>query len=77
MNRKLETTLPSNPPESLKRIRAEQRARVPEDPEVNFVIDVPLGVAQEVVGFRYDEPPEGVFDVLGVSSGTKPRWKFW
>lgn len=45
-------------------------------PEVDFVIEIPVRIAQEVVGFRYDEA-EGAFDVLRVSSGAKPRWKFW
>jgi hypothetical protein len=66
-----------NPPQSLKHIQAEQLARMPEDPEVNFVIEIPVRLAQEVVGFRYEEGSEGVFDVLRVSSGTRPKWKFW
>jgi len=66
-----------NPPESLKRIRAEQLARMTEDPEVDFVIEIPVRIAQEIVGFRYDGESEGNFDVLRVSSGTKPKWKFW
>ena len=63
-----------NPPECLDRIRAEQFARVPEDPEVDFVIDIPVRIAQEAVGFRYDEALNATFDVC---SETKSKWSFW
>jgi len=43
------------PPESLVRIQAEQLARVGDDREVDFVFEIPVRVAQEVVGFRHEE----------------------
>ncbi len=61
-------------PESLARIRAEQFARVSEDPEVDRIFDIPIRMAKEVVGFRYDEKHESVFEILRIA---KPRWKFW
>lgn len=65
------------PPESLLRIKAEQFARVGEDREVDFVFDVPVRVAQELVGFRHDETIQRTFEVLRPSSGSKTKWKFW
>jgi hypothetical protein len=67
-------TITGTPPESHARIRAEQFARVSEDPEVDRIFDIPIRIAKEAVGFRHDEKYESVFDILRV---TKPRWKFW
>jgi hypothetical protein len=62
------------PPESLVRIRAEQFARVNKEREVDFIFDIPISMAKEIIGFRYDEEYGSVFDILRI---TKPRWKFW
>jgi hypothetical protein len=67
-------TITGTPPESHARIRAEQFARVSEDPEVDRIFEIPIRMAKEVVGFRYDEKYSSAFDILRV---TKPRWKFW
>lgn len=66
-----------SPPESLAKIRTEQFARVGEDREVDFIFDIPIRVAQELVGFRHDEAVERVFDVLRSRPAGKPKWKFW
>lgn len=65
------------PPKSLPTVQMEQFARVSEDREVDFIFDIPIRVAQELVGFRYDEAVERTFDVLRASAASKPRWKFW
>ena len=65
------------PPESFARIQTEQFARVGEDREVDFIFDIPVRVAQERVGFRHDAASSASFEVLRVTSGNKPKWKFW
>lgn len=65
------------PPTSLGRIQAEQFARVSEDREVDFIFEIPIRVAQELVGFRHDETPTGMFEVLQAQLGQKNKWKFW
>lgn len=70
-------TVEGKPPEALARVRAEEVARVNEDRDVDFIFEIPVRMAQEVVGFRHDAGSEPVFDTLRVTSGAKPRWKFW
>jgi hypothetical protein len=65
------------PPESLARIQSEHFARVTEDREVDFIFDIPVRIAQEVVGFRRDTASNTAFEVLRVTSGNKPKWKCW
>jgi len=66
------------PPESLTQIRTEQFARVSEDREVDFIFDIPILVAQGLVGFRHDEAVQRTFEVLrDTSAGSKRKWKFW
>ncbi len=66
------------PPESFDRIRAEELARVNQDREVDFIFEIPVRMAQEVIGFRHDAGPTPVFNILrAVASETKPKWKFW
>jgi len=65
------------PPESLAYIRTEQFARVSEDREVDFIFDIPIRVAQELVGFRHDEAVQRIFEVLRAASRSKPKWMFW
>jgi len=66
------------PPESFDRIRAEELARVNQDHEVDFIFEIPVRMAQEVIGFRHDAGPTPVFNILrAVASETKPKWKFW
>ena len=66
------------PPESLERIQPEELARVHQDLSVDFIFEIPLRVAKELVGFRHEEAT-GVFEILREISPTKarPRWKFW
>jgi len=65
------------PPQSLPKIQTEQFARVSEDREVDFIFDIPIRVAQELVGFRHDETVERTFEVLRSAAGSKSKWKFW
>jgi hypothetical protein len=65
------------PPESLARIQKEQFVHVSGDREVDFIFDIPVRVAQELVGFRHDGASSAAFEVLRVTSGSKPKWKFW
>ena len=65
------------PPESLAHIQAAQFARVGEDREVDFIFDIPVRVAQEIVGFRHDGASSAAFEVLRVTSGNKSRWNLW
>ena len=66
------------PPESLTQIRTEQFARVNEDREVDFIFDIPILVAQGLVGFRHDEAIQRTFQVLrDTSGGSQLKWKFW
>jgi hypothetical protein len=65
------------PLESLARIRAEQFAQVDEDFEVDFIFEIPVRMAQEIVGFRHDAGPDLQFDALRVAPGAKTKWKFW
>ena len=65
------------PPESLARIQTEQFARVGEDREVDFIFDIPVRVAQELVGFRHDGASSATFEALRATSGNEPKWKFW
>jgi hypothetical protein len=64
-------------PQSFARIQAEQFARVSEDREADFIFDIPVRVAQELVGFRHDGPSSASFEVLRPTLGSKPKWKFW
>lgn len=65
------------PPEPFASIQREQFARVSEDREVDFIFDIPVRLAQELVGFRHDGAKSASFEVLRVTSGNKPKWKFW
>jgi len=49
---------------------------VNEDRDVDFIFEIPIRMAQEVVGFRYDSATGSPFDTLQVAE-PKPRWKFW
>ncbi len=70
-------TVEGTPPESFVHIRAEEFAHVGEDPDVDFIFEIPVRMAQEVVGFRHDQDSGTVFDILRVTSQPKPKWKFW
>jgi hypothetical protein len=65
------------PPESLARIQSEQFARVTEDREVDFIFDIPVRIAQELVGFRHDGTSNTAFEVLRSLRGTNPNGSFW
>ncbi len=69
------------PPESLVRIQAEQFARVGDDRRVDFVFEIPIQLAQEVVGFRYDEALVRTFDILqdvvSEMKSKKSNLNFW
>jgi hypothetical protein len=69
------------PPESFARIQAEELARVDSDHEVDFIFEIPVRVAQELVGSRHDEATKRTFNILrDVDAGTgsqKSKWKFW
>src|SRR6266700_164787 len=69
--------LEGSPPQSLPKIQTEQFARVSEDREVDFIFDIPIRVAQELVGFRHDQAVEGTFEVLRSAAGSKSKWKLW
>ena len=64
-------------PQSLPKIQMEQFARVSEDREIDFIFDIPIRVAQELVGFRHDEAVVRTFEVLRPAAGNKSKWKFW
>jgi hypothetical protein len=70
-------SLEGAPPKSLPKIQTEQFARVSEDREVDFIFDIPIRVAQELVGFRHDEAAERTFEVLRSAAKSKPKWKIW
>jgi hypothetical protein len=65
-------SIEGSPPKSLPKIQAEQVALVSEG-EPDHIFDIPIRLAQELVGFRYDEPVARTFEVLR----SKPGWKFW
>ena len=65
------------PPESFARVRAEEFAHVNEDRDVDFIFEIPIRMAEEVVGFRYDSASDPLFDTLRVAQPPKPKWKFW
>lgn len=65
------------PPESFAHIKTEQFAHVSEDREVDFIFDIPVRLAQELVGFRHDGESSAAFEVLRATSENKPKWKFW
>lgn len=68
------------PPESFDRIRDEELARADSDGEVDFVFEIPVRMAQELVGFRHDAGTEPEFSVLrdiGSEQKSKSGWKFW
>ena len=69
--------LEGQPKESLARVQKEQFTRVSEDREVDFIFDIPVRVAQELVGFRRDGASSAAREVLRVTSGSKSKWKFW
>ena len=62
------------PPETFDSIRAQEFARVKDDPEVDFIFEIPIRMAQEIVGFRHDAQPTPEFNVLRDSS--KKWWRF-
>ena len=55
------------PPREFARIRDELFAKQTED-TCDYIFDIPVEVAAEVVGFRYDERQEVSFNVLKRSS---------
>jgi hypothetical protein len=59
------------------RIRICAEEGLMEDREVDFIFDIPIRVAQELVGFRHDEAVDRTFEVLRSAAGSKPKWKFW
>jgi hypothetical protein len=65
-------SIEGSPPESLPKIQTEQSAQVSQD-EADHIFDIPIRLAQELVGFRYDETIGRSFEVLR----NKPKWKFW
>jgi hypothetical protein len=65
-------SIEGSPPNSLSEIQAEQFARVGEG-EPDHIFDIPIRLAQGLVGFRYDDPVERTFEVLR----SKTKWKFW
>jgi hypothetical protein len=69
-----------NPPESFGRIRDEELARVESDREVDFIFEIPVRMAQELVGFRHDAGEEPEFSVLRSIAPVQKSssgWKFW
>jgi len=72
-------TVTGSPPESFAQIREEELARADSDREVDFVFEIPIRVAQKVVGFRHDGSAEPQFSILRDAHDKpgKPRWKFW
>lgn len=70
-------TVEGSPPASLARIQVEEFARAKEDREVDFIFEIPVRVAQEVVGFRHDADAATPFETLRLTSKAKPWWKFW
>jgi hypothetical protein len=65
-------SIEGSPPKSLPKIQTEQFARVSEG-VADHIFDIPIRLAQELVGFRHDEPVERSFEILR----SKPGWKFW
>ena len=65
-------SIEGSPPKSLPKIQTEEFAHVSES-EADHIFDIPIRLAQELVGFRHDEPGARTFEVLR----SKPGWKFW
>jgi hypothetical protein len=77
----LDLEVKGKPPESFTKIRdrlmAQQYAEGVEEPEVDHIFDVPVEVAKELTGFRYDQDIDGInhgaFKVLErVGNGASP-----
>ena len=77
----LDLEVKGTPPESFTKIRdrlmAQQHAEGVEEPEVDHIFDVPVEVAKELTGFRYDQDIDGInqgaFEVLErVGNGASP-----
>jgi hypothetical protein len=68
-------TVEGKPPESLARIQAEEFARVSKDGEVDFVFEIPIRMAIEVVGFRHDADSATAFETLRLVSEPKAWWR--
>lgn len=65
------------PPDSYLHIRDEEFARVNDDLGVDYIFEVPVRVAQELVGFRHDAVWTPEFEILRIANNKKPRWVFW
>ena len=74
---KVKGTPPGNFAAIRDRLLAQQDAEGIEEPEVDHVFDVPVEVAKELTGFRYDQSIDGIapgaFEVLErIQSGSLP-----
>ncbi|HVM91498.1 MAG TPA: hypothetical protein VMT67_01735 [Terriglobales bacterium] len=64
-------------PESFGRIKGEELARAGESPDVDFNFEIPVRVAEEIIGFRHDSASPSVFEVLRPISASKRKlWPF-
>lgn len=66
------------PPEPFSGIRDEELARAGSDPDVDFVFEIPVRLAEELVGFRHDGAGMPAFEILkDIHSHLNKWWKFW
>ena len=79
-----EGDLPSRYSQILSQARTEQdKEEAGSDDEVDFFFEVPLRLAQDLVGFKHDEESAGVdedaFTVLESANPAKvrPWWRVW
>jgi len=81
----LDLEVKGTPPENFTAIRdrllAQQNDEGVEDPEVDHVFDIPVDVAKELVGFRYDCEIDGMnhgaFEVLKRVHSDSPPWNLF
>lgn len=62
-------------------IHARLKKSSEEDPEVDYLFDIPVEVVYALTGFRHDGNPDGyaveIFEVLRFSRKAAPWWKIW
>lgn len=68
---------PSNFEEILSEMQSNQKNEDLENPEVDFIFEVPLKIAQSIVGFKHDETFSDLLMEKINDLSVKPWWRFW
>ena len=68
--------LPENFDQIEREYRQRQAAEDSSKPEVDYIFDIPLKLAQTITGFKHDEAPFDAFELLEWRR-PRPWWRIW